>query len=64
MFIGCKLDTLITGAGKRETICTEVVIENTPREGYDNRKLGKLEDELRDHINKGLREAKASEEAV
>lgn len=64
MFIGCKLDTLITGAGKRENICTEVVIENTPREGYDNRKLGKLEEELRDHINKGLREAKISEEAV
>lgn len=64
MFIGCRFDTLITGAGERENICTDVVIETTPREGYDNRKLGKLEKELRDHINKGLREAKASEEAT
>lgn len=38
-------------------VCEDVKIECSPREGFNSKKLLKLEDDLRDFINKGLANA-------
>lgn len=39
-------------------VCEDVKIECSPRDGFNSKKLLKLEDDLRDYINKRLADAR------
>jgi hypothetical protein len=45
-------------AGNKVHACTDARVECSPRDGFDNGKLLKFENDLRDFVNKGLADAK------
>jgi hypothetical protein len=58
MSIIILVETCRDGAGNKVHACTDAKVECSPRDGFDNRKLLKFENDLRDFINKGLADAK------
>ena len=48
--------------GMTVQVCEDVKIECSPRDGFNNKKLLKFENDLRDFINKGLADARERQE--
>ena len=44
--------------GMKIHTCTDAKVECSPRDGFNNEKLLKFENDLRDFINKGLADAR------
>ena len=57
MFIYVNAHEIVNAAGRATYISPEVRVEHSPREGFDNTTLAKLENELQELITSRLNEA-------
>lgn len=57
MYIEIRPDIVIDSHGRTVDVPEDVVIMHTPREGFDNEKLGKLERDLKVMLRARLNDA-------
>ena len=62
MTITVYLDTAWDYRGDPVHICLDTRVDCSPRDGFNNKKLLKFENDLRDFINRGLADARERQE--
>jgi hypothetical protein len=63
MSIIILLESYSDGTGQKLHCCYDAKVEYSPRDGFDNGKMRQFEADLRDFVNRGLKNAKEGNDA-